>query len=132
MACLLYEFIIDNPLPGDILVPVPLHSQRLRERGYNQSTLLARELGKLSQMPVNIDILKRISYATPQARTSNVEERRENVTGAFSCTGDRLAGERVLLIDDVTTSGATLDACARALKSAGVVSVWGLVIAIEP
>jgi ComF family protein len=132
MAGLLYEYLNTSPLPGDVMIPVPLHRKRLRERGYNQSDLLAQDLGKLFRLPVDVDTLKRKSYTTPQARTNSVIERRENVSGAFSCTGERLVGKRIILIDDVTTSGATLDACAGALKAAGVVSVWGLVIAIEP
>ena len=115
-----------------MLVPVPLHDQRRRERGYNQSALLARELGKLCRLPVDDGTLKRGSYIIPQARTKSVIERRENVAGAFSCAGERLKGKRVIIIDDVTTSGATLDDCARALKDAGALSVWGLVIATEP
>jgi ComF family protein len=132
MAELLYEYVNSSLLTRDVIVPVPLHGKRLRERGYNQSELLARDLGRLVQVPVDVDTLKRKSYTTPQARTNSVIERKENVAGAFFCVSKQLAGKRVILIDDVTTSGATLDDCARALRSAGVVSVWGLVIAIEP
>jgi ComF family protein len=112
-------------------VPVPLHQKRLRERGYNQSRLLAQELGKLTKLPLVADCLIRERHAPPQARTANVAERRSNVANAFSCRDDRLRNKRILLIDDVATSGATLDACARALKEAGAISVWGLVLARE-
>jgi ComF family protein len=125
------DYLIANPLPAEVLVPVPLHSKRLRERGYNQSRLLARELANISGLPLVDDCLMRITYGTPQARTHNVAERRGNVADAFSCRDRRLEDRQVLIIDDVSTSGATLDACARALKSAGASSVWGLVLAKE-
>jgi ComF family protein len=130
-AQLLNDYLISNPVPGEVLVPVPLHRKRLKERGYNQSSLLAQELVKLTNLPLVDDCLVRERHALPQARTANVEERRSNVANAFSCRDGRLKGRQVLLIDDVSTSGATLDACARALKEAGAASVWGLVLARE-
>jgi ComF family protein len=132
MAQFLYEYYLANPLPGDIIIPVPLHRKRLNERGYNQSARLARELGRLTAIHVNTDILARKKHTAPQVRTASVTERRENVAGAFSCTDNTLQGKSVMLIDDVTTSGSTLDACAAALKAAGAASVWGLTVAIEP
>jgi len=131
LAQLLRDYLVTHPVPGDVLVPVPLHRKRLRERGYNQSRLLARELGKLISLPVVDDCLVRQRHAPPQARTTTVEERLSNVVGAFTCCDDRLRDKQVLLIDDVSTSGATLDACAAALKTAGAKSVWGLVLARE-
>jgi len=131
----LAEFMRDcmeqNGIPADVLVPVPLHPKRLRERGYNQSELLALELGRLASLPVRTDQLARCKYASPQARTNSVEERHANMAGAFVCKGSDLKGSRVLLIDDVSTSAATLDACAGALKASGVSSAWGLVLARE-
>jgi len=131
LAKLLNDYLSINPVPGEVLVPVPLHQKRLRERGYNQSSLLAKELGKLTNLPVVDDCLIRQRHAPPQARSSTVEERRSNVAGAFVCRDHRLQDKQVLLIDDVSTSGATLDACAAALKAAGATSVWGLVLARE-
>jgi ComF family protein len=130
-ARLLNDYLITNPVPGEVVVAVPLHPKRLRERGYNQSSLLAKELGKLANLPVVDDCLIRQRHSPPQARTANVDERRSNVADAFSCRDQRLKGKQVLLIDDVSTSGATLDGCARALKQAGATSVWGLVLARE-
>lgn len=127
----LSDYLAANPLPGEVLVPVPLHRQRLRERGYNQSRLLARELSRLTGLPLVDDCLVRQRYTTPQTRTPNVNQRRANVADAFGCRDRRLEGRAVLLIDDVATSGATLDACARALKAAGAGPVWGLVLAKE-
>ncbi len=131
LARLLNDYLITSPVPGEVLVPVPLHRKRLRERGYNQSSLLARELGKLTSLPVVDDCLIRQRHAPPQTRTSTVDERQSNVADAFACSDQRLRDKQVLLIDDVSTSGATLDACAAALKAAGATSVWGLVLARE-
>ena len=131
LAQWLNDYLGSNPVPGEVLVPVPLHHKRLRERGYNQSSLLAQQLGKLTNLPVVDDCLTRQRYAPPQARTSTVDERRSNVANAFLCRDRRLEGKQVLLIDDVSTSGSTLDACARALKEAGATTVWGLVLARE-
>ena len=131
LARLLQDYLITNSVPGGVLVPVPLHQKRLRERGYNQSSLLAQELSKLINLPVVDNCLFRRQHAPPQARTSTVEERRGNVADAFACRDHRLQGKQVLLIDDVSTSGVTLDACAGALKAAGATSVWGLTLAKE-
>jgi len=131
LAGLLNEYLITNPVAAEVLVPVPLHRKRLRERGYNQSSLLAQELGKLANLPVVGDCLIRYRKAPPQTRAVTVEERRHNVADAFSCRDPRLRGKKALLIDDVSTSGATLNACAAALKAAGATSVWGLVMARE-
>ena len=131
LARLLQDYLATNPMPGEVLAPVPLHRKRLRERGYNQSSLLAKELGKLTGLPVVDDCLIRQRYAPPQARTSTVAERRSNVANAFACRDNRLRDKQVLLIDDVSTSGTTLDACATALKASGATSVWGLVLARE-
>jgi ComF family protein len=118
-------------LPADVLVPVPLHPKRLRERGYNQSGLLAWELGKLCGLPVVDDCLVRHIHTPPQAQSSGISERRHNIRNAFKCLDRRLQGKRVLLIDDVSTSGSTLNTCAGELKSAGAASVWGLTAALE-
>jgi len=131
LAKLLQDYLTTSHVPGEALVPVPLHQKRLRQRGYNQSCLLAQELGKLINLPVVDDCLIRLRHAPPQARTSTVDERRSNVADAFTCRDHRLQDKQVLLVDDVSTSGATLDACAAALKGDGATSVWGLVLARE-
>jgi len=130
LARLLADYLRLNPLPGEALVPVPLHPHRLRERGYNQSALLTRELAKLIKLPLIADCLIRIREARPQVRTATVMERRENVAGAFSCNG-KISGKQIILVDDVCTSGATLEACASTVKNSGAVSVWGLTLTME-
>lgn len=131
MAELLFRYLQANPLPGEVLVPVPLHTKRLQNRGYNQSSLIAKDLSKLSALPVVEGCLVRVKNSPPQARTETVDERRSNVINAFTCMGEKLGGKHILLLDDVYTSGATLEACATALKSAGARSVWGLTLARE-
>jgi competence protein ComFC len=131
LAGMLYDYLVENPVAGDVLVPVPLHPKRRRERGYNQSALLARELGRLSGLSVTENCLVRHSYTVPQARSAGVRERQKNVANAFTCLDGRLNGRQVILIDDVSTSGATIYACAAAIKSAGAAQVRGLVMALE-
>jgi ComF family protein len=131
LAELLADYLEKNPLPGDALVGVPLHPRRLRERGYNQSDLVAEELGKHIGLPVIEDCLVRVREAQPQVRAADVEERRRNVADAFVCSDESVSGKRIILIDDVCTSGATLESCAAALKNKGATSVWGLTLAME-
>jgi len=125
---LLVGFWEQLPCPVDALVPVPLHKQRLRERGYNQALLLAQYLGKAVGVPVVRDALSRVRYTASQAHLG-ARERRENVAGAFRCAMGQLQGRRVLLIDDVCTTGSTLEACCMALKLGGAQSVWALTVA---
>jgi ComF family protein len=131
LAELLADYLKENPLPGQALVSVPLHPRRLRERGYNQSALLAVELGKRIGLPVIEDCLIRVKQAQPQVRAVDVDERRRNVADAFVCRDERVSAKQIILIDDVCTSGATLESCAAALKRSGATSVWGLTLARE-
>ena len=116
------------PVPVDVIVPVPLHRRRLRERGYNQSALLAIHLGRKVELPVLCDVLQRNRYTMSQVDLG-WRERRENVADAFSCVDRRLAGKHVLLVDDVCTTGSTLDACSVALRSGGARSVHAFTVA---
>ncbi len=129
LAGMMADYLIDNPLTYDIVIPVPLHPKRLRERGYNQSELLAKELGRLTKIPADTGCLIRHRHTPAQAMTKSLTERRGNLIDAFTCKNKEAEGKKVLLIDDVATSGATLDACAAALKASGAVSVWGLTLA---
>lgn len=128
LADLLWNYLEASPLPGEILLPVPLHPKRLRQRGYNQVALLSQELSKLCGLPVAEKSLLRLRDTASQT-SLNPKERKTNTRGAFVCDDQRLYGKRVILIDDVCTTGATLEACAVALKDNGVASVWGLTLA---
>jgi ComF family protein len=117
-----------HPMPADVVVPVPLHATRLRERGYNQAGLLARELAQQTKLSIDEQTLARERATAPQVEL-NARQRRENVHDAFRCSSDGLAGSRVLLVDDVCTTGATLEACAIALRKGGARSVQALTLA---
>lgn len=117
--------------PGDwtVLIPVPLHVRRLRERTFNQSVLLARALSGRFGIPVDVLSLKRRRDTTPQVALGRAE-RRANIQGAFEVASpDRVAGQRVLLVDDVYTTGNTLNECARVLLDGGAVAVAALTLA---
>lgn len=111
----------------DTIVPLPLHPQRLRERGFNQSLEIAKALGKCLHLPVDRSSLVRTRETPPQAGLDR-KERRRNVRGAFACNAT-LSERHVLLVDDVLTSGASADECARQLLTAGAASVHVAVIA---
>jgi ComF family protein len=111
-----------------VIVPVPLHRRRLKERGYNQALLLAERLGEAVGVPIAHDLLYRNRHTMSQARL-NAQERRRNVEDAFSCADRSVQDKRVLLVDDVCTTGATLEACSVALKERGALSVWALTVA---
>jgi len=129
LALLLVDAYRRMPLPADCIVPVPLHKRRARERGFNQSALLARELGQLTGLPVAHEALLRAKYTVPQIGL-DARERVENVRDAFRCTAGAFSGQRVLLVDDVCTTGSTLEACAAALhEEGGAASVWALTVA---
>ena len=117
--------------PVDVIVPVPLHSGRQRRRGYNQAALLAHALGRRAGIRVDEGALRRVRRTASQMRLG-AAERRLNVRGAFGCPDGRVLGQRVLLIDDVCTTGATLEACADALRAAGAEAVWALTLARAP
>lgn len=111
-----------------VYVPVPLHPRRERERGFNQSALLARCLARRTGAAVQPTALTRIRATAPQARQSMAEARAANVAGAFQAR-ESVAGWDVVLVDDVTTTGATLAACAEPLRAAGVRSVRAVAFA---
>lgn len=128
---LLADYWQTRALQADWLVPVPLHAARQRERGYNQSELLARQLSQHTGVPL-LPIGLRRTRVTKVQMQLNAAERKVNVAGAFQCNDTRLSGRRVVVIDDVCTTGATLDACASALLQAGAASVIGLTLARTP
>ncbi len=116
---------------ADLIVPVPLHYTRLVMRGFNQSAWLASALAKSSGTPVSVDALKRIRRTQSQAGL-DPKARRRNVAGAFEVRTsrlDKIKGRRIVLVDDVFTTGATVTGCARALRKAGAAHIDVLVLA---
>ena len=112
----------------DLIVPMPLHWRKRWQRGFNQSALLASEIGRRSNLPVK-DALRRVRFTATQAGLTNAK-RRLNVSGAFRAReGNALEGKQILLVDDVMTTGATAASCARALKIAGARHVTLLTVA---
>jgi ComF family protein len=109
------------------VVPVPLHEQRLAERGYNQSELLAEHFCRAVELPLQPSWLQRVRETRQQVGLGP-NERRANVEGAFVATSN-VAGQNLLLVDDVYTTGATLRACAKAAQMAGARSIYGLTLA---
>lgn len=124
------------PLP-DIVLPVPLHPWRERYRGFNQSEEIARNFLTYFlpefQISLRTDIIRRTRFTLPQAKSPNAKARRENLRGAFSLDPSveksELRGKNVWLVDDVATTGATLEECARVLKKSGIARVHGIVVA---
>lgn len=124
--CLQAEF---PSLEFDQVVPVPLHHVRQRERGYNQSAVLAEELGKKLGLKASCSTLRRNRPTSTQTNLT-APQRLSNVKNAFEPRkGKRLSGKRILLVDDVMTTGATVNACAKALKTGGAASVHVLTVA---
>ncbi len=116
-------------MPRAVLVPVPLHRRRQRKRGFNQSLVLARALASAWHLEVMPRALRRTRFTQSQAKL-RAAERLQNVEGAFApARGRHLEMPTVFLVDDVLTTGATMNACANALKSAGVKKVIGIALA---
>jgi|DewCreStandDraft_2_1066082.scaffolds.fasta_scaffold00024_39 ComF family protein len=114
--------------PADLVVAVPLHPSRQRARGFNQAEVLARTLARHLRCPYAAYALERV-LATPQQAGLGRMERRRNLNGAFRAHPAHVAGRRVVVVDDVCTTGSTLEACAVALRTAGAIEVWGCVVA---
>lgn len=116
----------ENPLP-DLLVPMPMHPARLRQRGFNQAAEIARAVARENGVPLTLDAVARIRETEPQASLP-LARRKRNMRKAFTCTGN-MSGKRVALLDDVMTSGASLDELAKTLKKAGASRVECWVVA---
>jgi ComF family protein len=111
----------------EAVVPVPLHPKKQAKRGYNQAERLAKGISEVLQIPADEDVVKRIKFTKTQAQLSQ-EQRAANVKDAFEANPNTKL-QKVLLVDDVVTTGATLAACAQSLHSAGVGKIWVAVVA---
>lgn len=112
----------------DLIIPVPLDSERRKERGYNQAALLTKPVAWTTGMPFDDISLKRIRTTRPQVGLS-IADRNKNMAGAFVAEGGNISGKKILLIDDVITTGSTINSCAQALIKAGADQVYGLTLA---
>ena len=128
LAQLMADYWSGRPMPADVAVPVPLHRERLRWRGFNRAAYLADELSQLIGLLVDKDILVRHRRTAAQVDL-DADQRRVNVRDAFRCVDSAVAGKRVLLIDDVCTTGSTLEACEIALRRGGAREVRALTLA---
>ncbi len=127
------EFIVkcidENQISCDSITWVPLSRRRLRKRGYDQAELLAKGIGKRLGLPP-VRLLKKRRDTPPQSKTGSAEKRRANIAGAYTCLRpEQVAGKRVLLVDDIVTTGATLSEAAGMLKKAGAVEVLAATVA---
>lgn len=132
LAEIYVKFIQENNLEDFFeqfcLLPVPLHKSRLRFRGFNQSHLIAEELAKRLKIPLLAEALVRIKNTEPQT-TLDKSRRETNMEESFACPDSEIVrNKKILLIDDIATTGATLNECAKALKSAHAQTVWALVL----
>lgn len=116
-------------LLGDCVIPVPLHAQRLKERGYNQTEYIFKDLFLAREMPWMPELLERTRHTIPQWELKSME-RKKNIKGAFVVKRPELVkNKNIILVDDIFTTGITLDECAKVLKKAGAISVRALVVA---
>lgn len=116
---------------NSVLVPVPLDTEKIKKRGYNQSQKLAKELSKILNIPTKENALIKVKSTPPQMKLKK-EQRELNLQGAFAIKNpEQIRGKKIFLVDDVYTTGSTMEACAKTLKEAGATSVWGIAIARE-
>jgi len=136
LAFLIFKFLKENPEieffknPLDfVILPIPLHSRRLRWRGFNQAEEIGRELIPLLKIPMKSNILFRRRYTEPQVEL-DIKERKENVREAFKVSSlEKIRNKKIILLDDVATTLSTLEEAAKVLKKSGVKRVWALTVA---
>jgi len=126
-----FQLIEKSPadLADCILMPVPLEKRKLKWRGFNQAEEIGRELAQFFQIPLLNNVLAKIKETPPQVELSD-EERKENIKGAFFCqSSEKIKGKKILLVDDIYTTGSTMEECAKVLKTAGAKEIIGIVVA---
>lgn len=133
LAFLIMAHLINlNNLPDFkefILIPVPLHKKKLKQRGFNQANEIGKELSDKLKIPIFNNVLIKIKQTPAQVELKK-EQREKNIKGVFICQKSELVGgKKILLIDDIFTTGATMEECARVLKTAGAKEIWGMVVA---
>jgi len=116
---------------NSVLIPIPMERKKMKERGYNQSEELAKELSKTLSIPIISDTLVKIKKTLPQM-TLSAKDRAENLKGAFAIKNpEQIQGKKVFLVDDVYTTGSTMEECANVLRTYEAKQVWGIVLARE-
>jgi competence protein ComFC len=125
-----YLELVKVDIANYLLIPMPLHRSRKRERGFNQVELIAKHIAQTHRISIDTNILKRIKSTKRQAELKDFEKRKENVKNTFAIdTANKIAGKNILLLDDVFTSGATMNEAVRVLKNAHVNRIIALVVA---
>ncbi|MFQ6049963.1 MAG: ComF family protein [Candidatus Paceibacterales bacterium] len=126
--------LLENPPPffsrglDFVLIPVPLGKRKLRWRGFNQAEEIAKVISKFLEIPLINNALKKERETLPQVELTE-EERKENILGTFSCQNqEKIQGRKILLVDDVYTTGSTMEECARVLKESGAKEIIGIVV----
>jgi len=112
----------------NLIMQVPLANKRKRWRGFNQAEVIACEIANHFKLEIRTDKLVRIKHKKPQAKLGE-RERKKNIVGCFAWNGSDLAGQNIIIVDDVVTTGSTLNECAKVLKQNGAGEIWGLVVA---
>lgn len=125
-----YLFSVGDLFKECVVIPIPLSRERLRMRGFNQSELIARPLACSLGLPIETALLARVRHTKPQTEMKNAAERKENLRGAFAVRNIfAIRGKNIVLVDDVTTTGATFLEAAKALKASGALTVYALAAA---
>lgn len=128
LAEYLAAYLGEQPWRPDLLLPIPLADDRTKERGFNQAEVLARPLSGLTGLALSSDAILRVR-PTPKQVGLDFDQRKANMRGAFAADAAQVRGKQILLVDDVMTTGATLNAAATALKEAGADRVFGITVA---